>query len=507
MSWLRLALANLLLSPLTSLVNILLMALGTASIALLILAGQQVSETLTRDARGLDLVVGAKGSPAQLILSAVYHADLPPGNIALADARPWAEDSRVSLAAPLALGDSFRGFRIVGTTPEYLELLNASLARGRVWQQPMQAVIGAAVARASGLRLGEYFSGAHGFSGEGRAHDTRPYRVVGILKASGAVVDRLVLTSLESVWTLHGHGEPAAAHDSGHEDELEHGHENELEHGHEDELEHGHEDELEHGHENELEHGHEDELEHGHEDELEQGHEDELEHGHEDEFEHGSEDKLEHGREDEHELEGGREHDSEHEPGEQAAHSGEQPDLEITAMLLRYRTPLAAMSLPREINAVGALQAAAPALEIARLLQLIGLGMDGLRAFAWVLIVTACLSVFAALYGSLRSRRGDLAMLRCLGATRGELFLALLSEGLLLSVAGITLGYALAHGAMGLLGAWLEASRGVALSPPLWVDGETALLAALLLVSAISAAIPAYQAYRTDVARTLAEGG
>ena len=479
MSWLRLALANLLLSPLTSLVNILLMALGTASIALLILAGQQVSETLTRDARGLDLVVGAKGSPAQLILSAVYHADLPPGNIALADARPWAEDSRVSLAAPLALGDSFRGFRIVGTTPQYLELLNASLARGRVWQQPMQAVIGAAVARASGLRLGEYFSGAHGFSGEGRAHDTRPYRVVGILKASGAVVDRLVLTSLESVWTLHGHGEPAAAHDSEHEDELEHGHENELEHGHEDEFEHGHEDELEHGHE--------------------------------DEFEHGREDKLEHGREDEHEheheLEGGREHDSEHEPGEQAAHRGEQPDLEITAMLLRYRTPLAAMSLPREINAVGALQAAAPALEIARLLQLIGLGMDGLRAFAWVLIVTACLSVFAALYGSLRSRRGDLAMLRCLGATRGELFLALLSEGLLLSVAGITLGYALAHGAMGLLGAWLEASRGVALSPSLWVDGETALLAALLLVSAISAAIPAYQAYRTDVARTLAEGG
>ena len=480
MSWLRLALANLLLSPLTSLVNILLMALGTASIALLILAGQQVSETLTRDARGLDLVVGAKGSPAQLILSAVYHADLPPGNIALADARPWAEDSRVSLAAPLALGDSFRGFRIVGTTPEYLELLNASVARGRVWQEPMQAVIGAAVARASGLRLGEYFSGAHGFSGEGRAHDTQPYRVVGILKASGAVVDRLVLTSLESVWTLHGHGEAAvAAHDSEHEDELEHGHENELEHGREDKLEHGHEDKLEHGHENELEHEHEDKLEHGHEDE----------------FEH------------EHELEDGREHDSEHEPGEQAAHSGEQPDLEITAMLLRYRTPLAAMSLPREINAVGALQAAAPALEIARLLQLIGLGMDGLRAFAWVLIVTACLSVFAALYGSLSSRRGDLAMLRCLGATRGELFLALLSEGLLLSVAGITLGYALAHGAMGLLGAWLEASRGVALSPSLWVDGETALLAVLLLVSAISAAIPAYQAYRTDVARTLAEGG
>lgn len=446
MSWLRLALANLVLSPLTSLVNILLMALGTASIALLILAGAQVSETLTRDARGVDLVIGAKGSPAQLILSSVYHADLPPGNIALAEARPWAEDSRVSLAAPLALGDSFRGFRIVGTTPEYLELVGASLARGRVWREPMQAVIGAAVARASGLRLGERFSGAHGFTDEGRAHDARPYEVVGILKASGAVADRLILTSLESVWTLHGHGEPAgAAHDKEHGDEHEHEDEHELEHKHEDELEGGHQPESEH------------EL-------IEQA-----------------------------------SHTEE-------AHTKEALHLEITAMLLRYRTPLAAMSLPREINAVSALQAAAPALEIARLLQLIGLGMDGLRAFAWVLIVTACLSVFAALYGSLRSRRGDLAMLRCLGATRGELFLAMLSEGLLLSLAGITLGYALAHGAMGLVGAWLEASRGVKLSPLLWVDGETALLAVLLLVSAMSAAIPAYQAYRTDVARTLAEG-
>lgn len=446
MSWLRLALANLVLSPLTSLVNILLMALGTASIALLILAGAQVSETLTRDARGVDLVIGAKGSPAQLILSSVYHADLPPGNIALAEARPWAEDFRVSLAAPLALGDSFRGFRIVGTRPEYLDLVGASLARGRIWREPMQAVIGAAVARASGLRLGGRFSGAHGFTDEGRAHDAQPYEVVGILKASGAVADRLVLTSLESVWTLHGHGAPAAAaQDKEHEDEHEHGDEHELDHKHEDELEGGHEPESGH------------EL-------IEQASHTEQ------------------------------------------AHTEEAPHLEITAMLLRYRTPLAAMSLPREINAVGALQAAAPALEIARLLQLIGLGMDGLRAFAWVLIVTACLSVFAALYGSLRSRRGDLAMLRCLGATRGELFLAMLSEGLLLSLAGITLGYALAHGAMGLVGAWLEASRGVKLSPRLWVDGETALLAVLLLVSAMSAAIPAYQAYRTDVARTLAEG-
>ena len=174
-------------------------------------------------------------------------------------------------------------------------------------------------------------------------------------------------------------------------------------------------------------------------------------------------------------------------------------------MLLRYRTPLAAMSLPREINALGNLQAAAPPMEIARLLSLVGLGLDGLRAFAWVLIGAACLSVFAALYGSLRHRRRDLAMLRCLGATKIEVFFAMLSEGLLLSMAGIALGFSLAHSTMILISAWLESQRGVSLADLYWAEAETQLLLVLLAVSLISAAIPAMQAYRTDVARTLAE--
>ncbi|MEO1082165.1 MAG: FtsX-like permease family protein, partial [Pseudomonadota bacterium] len=180
---------------------------------------------------------------------------------------------------------------------------------------------------------------------------------------------------------------------------------------------------------------------------------------------------------------------------------------EITALLLRYQTPLAAMSLPREINGEGALQAAAPAMEVARILQLVGFGLDGLRAFAWVLVVTACLSVFAALYGSLRSRRGDLAMLRCLGATRGEVFLAILCEGMLLSGLGVVLGYLIGHGSLAAVGEWLEAARGIRLADVSWVSAETQLLAMLLAVSALSAAIPAFQAYRTDVASTLAEGG
>lgn len=174
-------------------------------------------------------------------------------------------------------------------------------------------------------------------------------------------------------------------------------------------------------------------------------------------------------------------------------------------MLLSYRSPIAAISLPRLINADPALQAAAPAIEVSRVLQLIGIGLDGLEAFAWVLIVTAGLSVFAALYGSLHARQRDLATLRCLGATRGELMLSMLLEGLLLSVVGVTLGFLLGHVTMELLGGWLQSARGIELTGWRWLPAETGLLLGLFAVGAVAAAIPAVQAYRNDPARTLAQ--
>ncbi|MCY4343205.1 MAG: ABC transporter permease [Gammaproteobacteria bacterium] len=480
MTWLRLAFANLGLSPLTSAVNVVLMGLGTASIVLLLLAGAQLSETLSRDARGVDLVLGAKGSPVQLVLAAVYHADVPPGNIQQQEAERWASDPRVATAIPLSLGDSYRGFRIVGTTKAYADLYQAGLTAGEFWSGPMEAVAGSAAAQSAGIEVGSRFAGAHGLVDGGHSHESRPYRVVGVLEPTGTVADRLILTSLESVWALHDEDQHRHEDERGHEGEHDDGHEHDDEGEHEDG--HGHGDDGEHGHEDG--HGHGDESEHEHEDGR--GHEGEHERGHEDEQEHG--------------------HEGDHEPHDQLAQGHSDADREITAMLIRYQSPLAATTLPREVNAGSALQAASPAMEISRILQLVGIGLDGLTAFSWVLILTAALSVFAALYGSLRARRGDLAMLRCLGATRWELLWALLLEGLLLSVFGVALGFLAGHLAMELLGGWLESARGVALTGWTWIPAETVLLFGLFGVGALAAALPAVQAYHTDVARTLAEG-
>lgn len=443
MSLFRLALANLGSSPLSSLVNVLLLALGTASIAILLLASAQLSSTLSRNAAGIDLVIGAKGSPLQLVLAGVYHADVPPGNIPATEVDRWQEHPSVGAAIPLSLGDSFRGYRIVGTVPEFADLYQAKILQGGFWDAPFEAVIGSRVIQTSGLKVGDTFAGVHGLAEDGDTHEDSTYQVVGTFAPTDSVLDSLIVTSTESVWLMH----------AGHDDhDHEEGHDHEEEHDHDE-----HEDEHDH-------HDHEEE----HDYEEEQAHEE-------------------------------HEHDHDHESHEEDPQHGD----EITLLLIQLSSPLGALTLPREINAETGLQAASPAYEITRLLQIVGVGLNWLNAFAVVLVISAALSIFAALYASLRARRHDLAVLRCLGATRGELFYLLFVEGLLLTIAGIIVGLILAHGGVELLGQWLGDGQGIVISGWAWANGEFALVAGLLLTGSVTAMIPAWQAYSTDVARTL----
>ena len=148
--------------PLATVLNLLLLSLGLAAITLLLLVRTQVDRAFERDLAGIDAVVGAKGSPLQLILSGVFHLDVPTGNIPLTEAQALPLDARVAQLIPLSLGDSYRGFRIVGTTRDFPAHYGAELAQGAWWQTPMEAVLGAQVARATGLAVGGQFAGAHG---------------------------------------------------------------------------------------------------------------------------------------------------------------------------------------------------------------------------------------------------------------------------------------------------------------------------------------------------------
>lgn len=192
--------------PLSSTLNILLFTSGIAIISLLLLLKDGFEEQLERNVKGVDLVVGAKGSPLQLILSAIYHVDYPTGNISFSEAQRLTANPLIKEAVPLSLGDNYQGYRIVGTTADYVGLYHGELAEGVLWSEPLEAIIGAKVARQTGLNLKDTFAGVHGLmAGAGHAHEEDRYVVTGILAESGTVLDQLILTGLESVWAIHAH--------------------------------------------------------------------------------------------------------------------------------------------------------------------------------------------------------------------------------------------------------------------------------------------------------------
>jgi putative ABC transport system permease protein len=205
MTVMRLALAYARRRPLSTLLVVVLLAIGVATVTLTLLLSRELADRLTRDAAGIDLVVGAKGSPLQIVLAGVYHVDVPPGNIPLAAVAELRGNPLVREVIPLALGDSFRGFRIVGTEPALVAHYGATLRDGRLWQAPLEAVVGSAVAAATGIGVGGEFAGAHGLAEGGGEHGDARFRVTGVLAPTGTVLDRLVLTALDSVWAVHEH--------------------------------------------------------------------------------------------------------------------------------------------------------------------------------------------------------------------------------------------------------------------------------------------------------------
>jgi len=424
---------------LTTALNVLLVAIAVVLLTVLLVFSSQAHTRFTKDAEGVDLVVGAKGSPLQLILSSIFHIDQPTGNIPLESIDLLRRDPAVARVIPLALGDNFRGFRIVGTEHSYLGLHRAELAQGRLNEAGGEAVIGAEVARETGAGIGQRFFGSHGLGDqEGAEHEHQAFEVVGTLAPTGRVIDRLILTNVETVWDVHG-------------------------------IEHDHEDE-----------------------EHIEGQAGETHDEHEHEAAVHAEERPD--QRDAHEVEASE---------RQGLQERGALRPEVTALLVTYRNASAAVRIPSVINRQTELQAAVPAVETARLLSLFGASVAGAQIFGWLMVAVAGLAIFVALLAAVQARAGDLALLRVMGARRGYVFGVVLAEGLAIALLGVLVGVALAYALLWLAVSNFRTLADLGFDPLTLHPGIGLIAAGVLFIAIVSALAPALRVYGADVLKTL----
>lgn len=433
--------------PLNTALNIVLLSLGIAIIVVLLLLSAQLENKLTKNAESIDLVVGAKGSPMQLILSSIFHIDYPTGNIPLNEAHQISKSPFVKKAIPLSLGDSYSTYRIVGTNHSYVDLYHSAIAQGKLWENIYEVTLGAVVAEKLALKVGDSFYGQHGMAQGGHYHEDETYQVVGVLEKSNTVIDNLILTGLESIWGMHNYN-------SGKDDD-------------EEKEDHGHDTEEDHDHHHEEPHHHEEDR---------------------DETEIVKNVVL---------FEGGNS-----ESENLALLEGK----EITSLLIQYASPMALIQMPRMVNSRSSLQAASPAFEMTRLFSLLGVGIEALTAFAYLIIFISCLSIFIALYNALKERKYDLAIMRSMGATRGKLFIHIVLEGVIMTFFGGISGFILAHSAIEIFTMVADAKNEAGFTGFVLLKEEIWIMLMCILLGVVSALIPAINAYRTDISKVLAEG-
>ncbi|MDB4014645.1 ABC transporter permease [Flavobacteriaceae bacterium] len=399
----KLSIKNIFNKPLSSFISLALLILGIGIISLLLQLNTLIKDQMDNNLRGIDMVVGAKGSPLQLILSSVYHIDSPTGNISLKDAENISKNRMVGSSIKILYGDNHKGFRIVGAEKKFIELYKGVIKEGKEWNSPYEVLVGSKVYEKLNINLGDNLVSSHGLRETGQSHDEGTFKVVGLLEPSNSVIDQLIITSPESVWDIHDT------------------------------------------------------------------------HNHEDDHEH------------------------------EDNHENEYDDREITAMLIKFKSPMNIIQFPRQINENTNLQAAVPSYEISRLFKLFGFGIETLSYLAYLIILVSGFSLFINLFNSMRERKYEMALIRTLGASRFQLSSMITLESLVLTISGFVLGILFSRFGVMFVSSLMEESINYNFSSFKILNEEYWLLGLSILIGIISSLIPAIQVYKMNISKILAD--
>jgi putative ABC transport system permease protein len=404
MNLLKISWSNIKHKPLNTLLSIVLLAFGVGIISMMLLLKSQISEKFDRNIKDIDFVLAAKGSPLQSMLANIYHVDVPTGNIKVSEAKRIIKNPMVAEAIPLAYGDNYEKFRIVGTNEKYPNHYGCTVEQGKLFSGPFEVTIGAAVAQETGLKLGSTFTSMHGYDNaadDADAHHHQVFTVVGIFSRSNTVIDNLILTPVETTWMVHEHPEDLAAADSASTDTLH-----------------------------------------------------------------------------------------------------QEPEREMTAYLIKKRNKGAFGMLSKQTEDT-TMQLANVAVENSRLMNNFGIGLSTITAIAVVIMVISFISIFISLFNSMRERRYELALMRTMGGTRATLFTLIIQEGLLLVMLGYAVGLLLSRLGLLVLSNFMKESFHYGLDNLAITTQELMLLGLTLLVGLLASVIPAAQALKIDISKTL----
>ena len=437
MNILKLSWKNIISKPLPSLLSMLLLAVGLSTAMILKLTEHQLTENINNTGKDVKLVIGAKGSRLQLVLSSVFQIDNPTGNINYGFYTLLKRNRMIKEMIPVSMGDSYKRKRIVGTNHDYIRLFSGKLKEGVLFEKPLEATIGNVVASELGLKLGDEFVGGHGMEEVLHSHDEYKYKVVGVLERSGSVLDNLILTPVETVWIMH----------LGHNDDSEYTVVGTEEGAHEEVAE------KEHDHDH---------------------------HGH-DHHEH-AEVNL-----------------------EELLANIDPKDREITAILFPNLSGNAKIGVLNNANNQPNMMAVDPAPEIALLKNKLTPFVSIIIAISWFITVIAMFSVFIGLLNSLRGRKYEIALMRVLGASKVKVLISILFEGIILSVLGYLLCLVLSHAGMELIGNWMQNEYQYEFTGWIFLNSELNYLLVAIAIGLVSALIPAYKAYNTDISETLSK--
>lgn len=398
---------------LSTLVTVASVALAVGLTISVFAVTAQTKDAFTGGQMGFDAVVGARGSPLQLVLNSVYHLETSPGNLQWKVYEEVRKDPMVETAVPYAVGDNYRGWRIVGTTPDLFSKIEfrkgapiSFFPGGRPFDPSRrEAVIGATVAARERMTVGSTFEAYHGVNFDPKQRHDGEYVVTGVMEPTNTPSDRVIFIPIEGVFRMGGHV-----------------------------------------------------------------------------------------------LRGtGREFTAK--PGEAIPDEAK----EVSAILVKMRSPAFGLALAHRINNQGkvATMAFPIATQIAELFDKLGWVVRILGMTAYLVVVVAAASILASLYNTMNERRREFAILRALGARKGTVFSAIVLESTVIAGIGCLAGLAVYAAILGVAAVLVKRATGVVLDPWSMHPALVATPLAMTALGAVSGLLPAWNAYRTDVAENL----